>query len=186
MNRFNTAVLCLLLSAGSCKPTPSTGSEPEVEIIGTEATFISNFRLIPGDGSPPIENATMILNKDKIYKIGKEKELQPPKGALQREFDGHIVIPMMVNLSGYPGLSMAGEFSAKNYTRDSLVADLNRYAYYGVAAVAAGGDSDGLAFQVRDEQQQGKATGALLHTSGRGIAAKGGSEILGNIPFLVA
>src|SRR5204863_2067197 len=30
------------------------------------------------------------------------------------------------------------------------------------------------------------ATGALLHTSGRGIAAKGGSEILGNIPFLVA
>ena len=60
MNRFNTAVLCLLLSAGSCKPTPSTGSEPEVEIVGTEATFISNFRLIPGDGSLPIEYAEVL------------------------------------------------------------------------------------------------------------------------------
>ena len=40
---------------------------------------------------------------------------------------------MMVNLTGYPGLSMAGEFGAKNYTRESLTADLIRYAYYGVA-----------------------------------------------------
>jgi imidazolonepropionase-like amidohydrolase len=104
---------------------------------------------------------------------------------LQPKFEGKTIIPMMINLNAYPGLSMAGEFSPKDYSREFLSADLNRYAYYGVAAVAAGGDSDGLAFQVRDEQRQGKATGALLYTSGRGIAAKGGSGLLGNVPLLV-
>src|SRR5689334_6853119 len=123
MNRFNTAVLCLLLAAGCGKPTTSSGSADAPEIAKpSEATFISNFKLIPGDGSAPIDDATMILYEGKIHQIGKAKELQPPKGALQREFDGHMVIPMLVNLNGYPGLSMAGDFSAKNYTRDSLVA----------------------------------------------------------------
>ena len=184
MNRFNTAVLCLLLAAGCGKSsTPGSGEEPQ--IVGTDATFISGARLIPGDGSAPIENATIILNKDRVYAVGKEKELKAPKGALLKEYEGQTIIPMMINLNAYPGLSTAGEFSPKNYTRDSLIADLNRYAYYGVAAVAASGDADGLAVQVRDEQRQGKATGALLYTSGRGIAARGASGILGNVPLLV-
>jgi hypothetical protein len=55
-----------------------------------------------------------------------------------------------------------------------------------VGAVLAGGDSDGYAFQFRDELREGKATGAMLYTSGRGIAAKGSSGIMGNIPVLVS
>ena len=183
MNRFNAAALCLMLAAG-CGGTTSTGDEG---IVGTEATFLSGARFIAGDGSAPIEEATVIVNKDRIYKVGKKDELKPPKGSLQRTgLEGHTIIPMMVNLSAYPGLSNAGDFSAKNYSRESLTADLNRYAYYGVAAVVAGGDSDGLAAQIRDEQKEGMATGALLHSSGRGIAAKGSSGILGDLPILVA
>jgi imidazolonepropionase-like amidohydrolase len=184
MNRFKTAVLCLLLAAGCGDPTTS-GPSGTGELIGNEATFISGARFIPGDGSAPVEKATLILYQGKIHQIGKEKELKAPKGALLVEYEDQTIVPMMVNLSAYPGLSMSGEFSAKNYTRESLIADLDRYAYYGVAAVAAGGDSDGLAFQVRDEQRQGKGTGAMLYTSGRGIAAKGGSGLLGNVPLLV-
>jgi len=185
MNRFYTAALCLLLAAG-CGDSGTKGDTKDGEIVGTEATFLSNFRLIPGDGSPPIENATMILNKDKIYQIGKEKELKPPKGSLQLDMDSHTILPMLINLNAYPGLNNAGTFGAKNYKRDSLTTDLNRYEYYGVTAIVAGGDSDGLAFQVRDEQKQGKATGAQLYTSGRGIAAKGGSGDMGDIPDLVS
>jgi imidazolonepropionase-like amidohydrolase len=186
MNRFKTAVLCLLIAAGCGSPTASTtgtGDGRKEITDGTKATFISGVRWIPGDGSAPIENATVILYEDKVYEVG--TNLKAPKLSLQKNYEGKTIIPMMINLNAYPGLSMAGEFSAKDYTRESLSADLNRYAYYGVAAVAAGGDSDGLAFQVRDEQRQGKATGAQLYTSGRGIAAKGGSGLLGNVPLLV-
>jgi imidazolonepropionase-like amidohydrolase len=181
MNRFNVAALCLLLAAG-CGGT-STGDAPE--IVGHEATFISGARLIPGDGSAPIEKATIILYQGKIHQVGKENELKAPKGAELKEYEDQTIIPMMVNLSAYPGLSMAGDFSAKNYTRETLEADLNRYLYYGVAAVAGAGDADGLAFQVRDEQRQNKVSGAQLYTSGRGIAAKGGSGLLGSLPLLV-
>jgi imidazolonepropionase-like amidohydrolase len=184
MNRFNTAVLflCLVLAAGCGDSKSDTGEGIK---DGTKATFFSGVRWISGDGSEPIENATVILYEDKVYQVGKEGELKAPKLSFQPKLEGKTIMPMMVNLSAYPGLSIAGDFAAKNYARETLIADLDRYAYYGVAAVAAGGDADGLAFQIRDEQRQGKATGALLYTSGRGIAAKGGSGLLGNVPLLV-
>ena len=187
MNRLYLAVLCLLLASGC----PSSGSDTVkgggFKHPDNQATFLSGATFIAGDGSAPIEEATIILDGDTIYKVGKKNELSPPKLSAQRPgLEGHYIIPMVVNLSAYPGLSIAGRFDPKKYSRDTLTADLNRYAYYGVAAVAAGTDSDGLAVQVRDEQRQGKATGALLHTAGRGIAAKGGSEILGSLPIRVA
>jgi imidazolonepropionase-like amidohydrolase len=135
---------------------------------------------------PPIEEATMIIENGVITQIGKKKEFYAPKGSLPIELDGKTIVPLFVNLHAYPGLSNLGEFGAKNYKRESLGADLNRYGYYGVGAVLAAGDSDGLAFQLRDELREGKATGAMLYTSGRGIAAKGSSGIMGNIPTLVS
>src|SRR5688572_25199859 len=73
MNRFNTALLCLLLAAG-CKPGTSTVSGGDPEIVGNEATFFSGVRLITGDGSPPIDKASIILYKGKIHQIAKEEE----------------------------------------------------------------------------------------------------------------
>ena len=102
------------------------------------------------------------------------------------DLEGKTIAPLFINLHAYPGLgSFGGTFGAKNYKRESLSADLNRYGYYGVAAVLAGGDSDGLAFQMRDEIKDGRATGALLYTSGRGIANKGASGFMGSTPVLV-
>lgn len=188
MNRFNTAVLCLLLAAGCGKSSGGGADEATLKHAGNEATFISGATFIAGDGSAPIEEATIIIDKDVIFQVGKKGELKPPRGSLQHTgMEGHTIIPAMINLNAYPGLSnTAGEFGAKNYNRESVILDLNRYAYYGVTAVVAGGDSDGLAFQVRDEIRGGQATGAQLYTSGRGIAAKGSSGNLGDIPLLVS
>jgi imidazolonepropionase-like amidohydrolase len=183
MNRFSAAVLCLLLaSCGTETPSESTktgGAEKDV-------VFLSGARLIPGDGNPPIEEATVIIENGVIKNVGKKKEFYAPKGSLPIELDGKTIVPLFVNLHAYAGLNtLAGEFGAKNYKRETVSSDLNRYGYYGVGAVLAGGDSDGLAFQIRDELREAKATGAMLYTSGRGIAARGSSGIMGSIPLLV-
>jgi imidazolonepropionase-like amidohydrolase len=128
----------------------------------------------------------MIIEDGIITQVGKKGELFAPKNALPIDLEGKTIAPLLINLHGYPGLGNLSEFGAKNYKRESLSADLNRYGYYGVGAVLAGGDSDGLAFQLRDEINEGKTTGAQLYTSGRGIAAKGSSGIMGNIPILVS
>jgi imidazolonepropionase-like amidohydrolase len=182
MNRFSAAAVCLLLAAGCGDPE----SALKLKHGTTEATFISGATFIAGDGSPAIEEATIILDGDEIAAVDKKGILKPPKGSAQKVgLEGHFIMPMMINLSGNPGLSSAGDFDKNGYSRDLLEGDLNRYAYYGVAAVAAGADEKGLSSQVRDEQKSGKATGAQLFTSGRGIAAKGGSGILGDLPILV-
>jgi imidazolonepropionase-like amidohydrolase len=183
MNRFYAAALCLLLATG-CGGSATSDEKP---IVGNEATFISGARFIAGDGSAPIENSAIIIYEGKIHKVGKVGEVHAPQGSdtSRTDLTEYAIMPMIVNLSGYPGLSGAGDFSPKDYDLQRLTSDLNRYAYYSVVAVAAGGDADGLAFQVRDDQKAGKATGAQLFTSGRGIAAKGGSEFLGNVPIRV-
>jgi imidazolonepropionase-like amidohydrolase len=185
MNRFNAAALCLLLAAGCGESTSTPNGMPPVA-KGNEAVFLSGARFIAGDGSAPIENSAVVVYEGKIHHVGKVGEIFAPSGSEQKTgLEDYTIMPMIVNLSAYPGLSGAGDFSPKDYDLQRLTSDLNRYAYYGVSAVAGGGDTDGLAFQVRDDQKAGKATGAQLFTSGRGIAAKGGSSFLGNVPIRV-
>ena len=172
MNRFSAAALCLLLAG--CDPggtsTESGTKTPEKDVV-----FVSGALLIPGDGTPPIEEATMIIENGVITKIGKKKEFYAPKGSLPIELEGKTIAPLFVNLHGYPGLSNVGDFGAKNYNRESLSADMNRYGYYGVGAVLAGGDSDGYAFQFRDELREGKASGATGATS---CTRRGGGSLI--------
>ena len=58
-------------------------------------------------------------------------------------------------------------FTADNYTRANLLDKLDRFAYYGVAAVLEAGTGRGdLPFQIRREAR----TGARYLTAGRGFA----------------
>jgi len=181
MNRFSAAALCLLLATGCGGESAGTDTKaPAKEVI-----FVSASVFIPGDG-PPVENGIMIIENGVITKVGKKDEFYAPRGAARAELEGMAIAPLLINLHAYPGLGTLDSFGAQNYKRESLIADLNRYVYYGVGAVLAGGDSDGLAMQVRDEIKQGKTTGAQLYSSGRGIAAKGVSGHMGSIPILVS
>src|SRR5438093_4045089 len=154
----------------------------------SDVTFFSGARVIPGDGSPALENASVIVENGKFTSIGKKEDVKPPKGAARVDLEGRTVMPVLINLHGHAGLNTGASFDAKNYTRESVLADLNRYAYYGVAAVAVlGSDAGDIAFQIRDEQREGKTGGARLFTAGRGITAKGGSPaVLGDIPIQVS
>ena len=149
--------------------------------------FVSGALLIPGDGSPPIEEATMIIENGVITKRRQEEGVfcaeRRPSTWSSRARRSHRSWSTFTRIRDW---ATRRSFGAKNYKRESLSADLNRYGYYGVGAVLAGGDSDGLAFQLRDELREGKTTGAQLYTSGRGIAAKGSSGVMADIPVLIS
>src|SRR5207249_1796048 len=110
------------------------------------------------------------------------------KGSGRIDLTGRTLTPVFFNLQAQPGLSNGPSYGPKNYGHESVIADLDRYAYYGIMSVLTGGTDDGdLAMQIRDEQRQGKVNGARLYTSGRGIVARGGGPAgLGNIPISVA
>jgi imidazolonepropionase-like amidohydrolase len=131
--------------------------------------------MIPGDGSAPIDNANFVVTDGKIVVIGKKGEVNPPKGSAQVDLMGRTLVPVFINLQGQPGMNNGAEYGTKNYTRESLTADLARYEYYGTFAVlTAGTDGGDLATSVRGEIKDGKTKGARIYTAGRGIAARSG------------
>ncbi len=167
-----TAAMLICFLAG-CSPDAGKGDGKQV--VSGDTSYFFGGRVVPGDGSPAIEEANFIVTDGKFSAIGKKGELTPPKGSARIELTGRTVTPVFINLQAQPGMNSGAQYGPKNYTRDSVIADLRRYEYYGVLAVlTAGTDSGDLPFGIRDDQRQGKQKGAQLFTAGRGIAARGG------------
>src|SRR5437867_9289589 len=167
--------LISLLAACSSESGDQAKGDNKKQQNTSDTTFYFGARVIPGDGSPVIEDATFIVSNGKFTAVGKKGEVTPPKGSGRIDLTGRTLTPVFFNLQAQPGLSNGPSYGPKNYGRESVIADLDRYAYYGIMSVLTGGTDDGdLAMQIRDEQRQGKVNGARLYTSGRGILARGG------------
>jgi imidazolonepropionase-like amidohydrolase len=165
-------LLCLLAGCGDDTATKGDGKAASGS---GDTTYFFGARIIPGDGSPAMEDTAFVVTGGKFVTIGKRSEVVAPKGAGRDDLTGRTVTPVFINLQAQPGLNNGKLYGPKNYTNDSVTADLERYLYYGVYAVlTAGTDAGGTANSLRDELKEGKIKGAQLFTSGRGIAAKGG------------
>lgn len=120
------------------------------------ATVFQGARLIVGNGSAPIENATVVVDNGRIVQAGRSEQVKIPAGAARVDLTGKTVMPAIVDTHTH----MAG-------TREALIDQLQGKAYYGVAAVMSlGQDVGDLAFQVRNEIIP---NAPRLRTAGRGI-----------------
>lgn len=130
-------------------------------------------RLVPGDGSPPIDDAVLVVEDGIITAVGSRADSSIPSGGARVVLTGKTVIPALVGLHVHLGYQDGLSYAADNYTRATIVDHLNRYAYYGVGTVVSlGTDAGRLAFDIRKEQDQSGGTlTARLRTAGRGLAA---------------
>jgi imidazolonepropionase-like amidohydrolase len=137
-----------------------------------QAILFEGGRLIVDARRPPIENAALLVVDGRIASSGRKGRLTVPPGAVRIDFTGKTIMPALVDAHVHLGYQVGLTFSADNFTRETLVDQLNRYAYAGIAAVLSLGTEPGdLPFQIRADQEAGKLGGALLLTAGRGIAA---------------
>jgi imidazolonepropionase-like amidohydrolase len=158
-----------LAAAGAC----TTESPPESSpTSGSRALWLEGARVIVGDGSAPLEPAVLLVQADTLAWVGRLGEREPPPGAERVDLTGRTIIPALIDGHNHIGLEdvRTGESSKANYTRANLVEQLERYAYYGVAAALSMGlEADQhLAYSLRDEDIPGAAR---FLTVGRGIAA---------------
>lgn len=134
--------------------------------------WFEGARLVVGDGSPPIENAAFVVEGDRFTWVGKRGEREPSRNAVRVDLSGKTVIPALIDGHNHIGLvnERDGSNSKANYTRDNLIDQLERYAYYGVsAALSMGLEADpGLAYELRDAVIP---NAARFLTVGKGIAA---------------
>jgi imidazolonepropionase-like amidohydrolase len=152
-----TVIAALVLAATA---SPSHSQTP------AGATVFEGARLITGDGSAPIENAAIVVTGDRITAVGRRGEVAVPPGAARVDVTGKTVMPALVDDHVHMGYRRGTSFTPDNYTRENLLDMLDRYAYYGVAAVLETGTGRGdLPYKVRAEAH----SGARYLTTGSGF-----------------
>jgi imidazolonepropionase-like amidohydrolase len=151
----------------------------------TSVTVFEGARLIIGDGGAPIENSAFIVEDNQFTRVGRRGEVQAPAGARRVDLSGKTVMPTLSDLHGHFGFQnvAAGTMSKQTFTRENLIAHLERLAYVGVGAVVGVGDLVDRAepnggrtgwgdvpLRVRDEIIP---NAALFRTAGPGMAWPG-------------
>jgi imidazolonepropionase-like amidohydrolase len=136
------------------------------------ATLYEGARLIIGDGTPPIERGAILVERGVISQIGTRDRVKPPDGARRIDLSGQTVMPTLVATHVHPGFQRGTTYVKENYTRDTVVNDLNRALFFGVAVVQSQGIEAGEVLDdVRREQQRGELRTARLLIAGRGIGS---------------
>src|SRR5262245_66231675 len=146
MRRVTFVALAVLAAAWSISLLPQ----------GPAVSAFEAARVIVGDGRAPIENATFIVTGNRITQVGRAADVRVPAGATRVNLAGKTVMPAI--LDTHTHLSQ---------TREMLIQDLRRRAYFGVgAALSLGQDTTDASFQVRSQTMPGLAR---FFTAGRGI-----------------
>jgi imidazolonepropionase-like amidohydrolase len=123
--------------------------------VGAVVAF-EGGRLIVGDGSAPIENATFVVTNGRFTQVGRTGQVRVPAGATHINIAGKTVMPAIIDTHTH-----------LSQTRPELTNDLERRAYYGIAAALSLGQDIGEApYEIRNENLP---NAAQFRTAGRGI-----------------
>jgi imidazolonepropionase-like amidohydrolase len=137
-----------------------------------QTVLLEGERVIPGDGSLAIENAALLVERGAITRIGRMGEIALPAGGTRVDLTGKTVIPAIISTHVHPGFQKGVTYLAENFTRETILDDLNRALYFGVSTVMSLGIETGeVMFQIRADQAEGRVGGARLLLAGRGIGA---------------
>jgi imidazolonepropionase-like amidohydrolase len=160
-------VACGVVALAAALSVQSVNSQSAAPVVLYEGA-----RLISGTGSVPIEQSAFLVERGTITKVGTKGTIAVPAGAGRVDLTGKTVMPALINAHGHPGFQKGLSYVQENFTGETIIDDLNRALYYGVAVVQSQGIEKGdLTYQVRAEQQAGKSGGARLLIAGRGIGA---------------
>jgi len=137
-----------------------------------QTILFEGARIISGDGSPAVENGALLVEGGAITRIGRKGEIAPPAGAVRIDLEGKTVMPTIVSAHVHPGFQKGLTYSVENFTRETILDDLNRALYFGISVVMSQGIEKGdVMYQIRADQAAGRLGGARLMLAGRGIGA---------------
>ena len=135
-------------------------------------TLFVGARVIPGDGSPAIDDTAFLVEGSTITGLGKRGDIAAPAGARRVDLTGKTVMPAIIATHVHPGFQKGLTYSAENFTRENILDDLNRALYFGISTVMSQGIEKGdVMYRIRADQAAGKLGGARLMLAGRGIGA---------------
>ncbi len=124
--------------------------------VRAQVTAFEGARIIVGDGSAPIENGTIVINGARIVSVGPTASANVPAGARHVSLAGKTVMPDIIDTHTHLSQS-----------REEVIKDLTRRAYWGVSAAnSMGTDETEAELQLRGQTVPRQAR---VYTAYRGI-----------------
>ena len=124
--------------------------------VRAQVTAFEGARIIVGDGSAPIQNGTIVINGARIVSVGPAASANVPAGARHVNLAGKTVMPDIIDTHTHLSQS-----------RDEVIKDLRRRAYWGVSAAnSMGTDETEAELQLRGQTVPGQAR---VYTAYKGI-----------------
>lgn len=120
-----------------------------------QAIAFEGARLIDGRGGAPVEGATIVVDGARILAAGRAADVKVPDGARRVSLAGKTVMPMLIDTHVHLSQS-----------RDGIVRDLKRRAFFGVSNVLSAGTDKYENLGLRTMIEPGMAR---FLSAGRGI-----------------
>jgi imidazolonepropionase-like amidohydrolase len=142
-------------------------AQPPVDLALVDGTVIT------ADGSNTVAQA-IAVGDGVVVAVGTSAEIMAQAGASTRviRLAGKTVMPMLISTHVHPGFQKGVSYVAANFTRATVLNDLDRALYFGISVVQSQGIERGdVLYRVRADQEAGALGGAKLLVAGRGIGA---------------
>ena len=126
------AVSFSLLSV-ACLAACGEESDSETTLTGP-VTVLTGARLIDGNGGSPIENATIVIQGDRIRSVGATGSVELPDDVDETiDLTGKTIMPGIISVHGHLAQTKGNLVnSVDNYTEENVRQKLDLYARYGV------------------------------------------------------
>ena len=119
----------------------------------------TNARLITMKGNQVIENGTIVVNKNKIEKIGKSSSVRVPSDAKVYDMKGKTIMPGIVDVHAHVGAFRNGLSTQKHWQFYANLA-------YGVTTSHDPSVNTAAAFTLEELQKSGKTVGPRMFSTG--------------------
>ncbi|MBV5325517.1 MAG: amidohydrolase family protein, partial [Rhodospirillaceae bacterium] len=144
------------------------------------ASDFSGATVVAIDGGKPIENATVIIQGDRILEVGPSASVSLPAGAKVVPMTGKWLIPGLMNMHVHFGLKLPGAAGAelldeKDGEEALRMADnARRSLLAGVTTVRLTAEDHGIDFMLKRAIARGQAVGPRIESAGELIVPTGG------------
>jgi imidazolonepropionase-like amidohydrolase len=145
-------------------------------------TLITAARLLDGTGSAPIPQAALLVENDRVVRLGRASEVRTPDGAAvdRKDYGDATILPGLVDAHTHlvaPGDGTLGDDIAKE-DDDFLLLQAAKNArtllHSGVTTLRENGAKGKVAFSLREGIRRQLAPGPRMVICGRPIAITGG------------
>jgi imidazolonepropionase-like amidohydrolase len=134
----------------------------------------TGIRLIDGLSAEPVADAVLVVDGDRIVAAGPRMAVAVPSDAEIRERPGHTIMPGLISDHSHVGIVRGVDVGARNYTRETILAQLEAYTARGVTTIMALGLNGAIMPEIRAEAHAGLIPGADLFGVDRGIGVPDG------------